>query len=352
MKYTSSEAWRRNVERAADEIQRGRAVLMQGENSAALVLALEHTPVAAAVSSAVRPGCVVLPAATARQIGYDTGAEGVVRFAVDVVDGDSGFTLAEPSGKSAHVVAGDEEDEAARLLARFSGLAPSALVCPLQAYDDVTGIVRVESQDILRYAGLKPSLERVTPEAVNLPIDSAPDARVMAFRDTLTQGTHLAVMVGDLALQPAPLVRLHSSCVTGDILGSLRCDCGGQLQAALAAIAKSGCGVLLYLNQEGRGIGLVNKLRAYGLQDQGMDTVDANIMLGFSPDERDFSIAAQLLRALGVTAVRLLTNNPAKTEAIQKHGIVVIERVALVMETNAHNEAYMATKAARMRHLL
>jgi GTP cyclohydrolase II len=147
------------------------------------------------------------------------------------------------------------------------------------------------------------------------------------------------------------LVRLHSACFTGDVLGSLKCDCGPQLQAAATAMAEAGGGILLYLNQEGRGIGLANKMRAYALQDQGFDTVEANHHLGFQDDERDFRVGATLLSRLGVDRVRLLTNNPAKLAMLEKQGIAVTERVPLVVGKTPQNAAYLATKAAKSGHL-
>ncbi|HHC29260.1 MAG TPA: GTP cyclohydrolase II, partial [Rhodobacterales bacterium] len=148
------------------------------------------------------------------------------------------------------------------------------------------------------------------------------------------------------------LTRLHSACFTGDVLGSVKCDCGPQLHAALAAMGEAGAGVLLYLNQEGRGIGLANKMRAYSLQDQGFDTVEANHRLGFEDDERDFRIGAEILAAMGVRAVRLMTNNPRKVAMMRAHGIEVAERVPLKVGERAENRAYLATKAAKSGHLL
>ena len=159
----------------------------------------------------------------------------------------------------------------------------------------------------------------------------------------------MALLIG----QPngrTPLVRLHSECLTGDVLGSLKCDCGPQLHAAIRAIAAEGWGILLYLRQEGRGIGLVNKLRAYRLQDQGFDTVDANTRLGFAVDARDFGVAARMLRLLGQSRVRLLTNNPAKVAGISAAGIAVDERVPHALPPNPHNAAYLATKRDRTGH--
>ena len=158
------------------------------------------------------------------------------------------------------------------------------------------------------------------------------------------------MVVGAFGGKP-PLVRLHSECLTGDVFGSLKCDCGPQLKEALRIIGEAGGGVLLYLRQEGRGIGLANKLRAYALQDRGLDTVDANRRLGFADDERDYGMAAAMLRALGIDQVRLLTNNPAKVAGLEREGIEVVERVAHHMPTNPHNADYLATKKKTSGHL-
>jgi GTP cyclohydrolase II len=172
---------------------------------------------------------------------------------------------------------------------------------------------------------------------------------------------HLAITLGDLSgsgcddppsALPAPLVRVHSECLTGDALFSLRCDCGFQLRAALEAIAREGRGALLYLRQEGRGIGLGNKIRAYALQDQGADTVEANHQLGFPADAREYGLAVHLLRELGLCRIRLMTNNPAKLDALVKDGVIVVERVAVERGRNPYNEAYLDTKVAKMGHLL
>jgi GTP cyclohydrolase II len=162
----------------------------------------------------------------------------------------------------------------------------------------------------------------------------------------------LALIHGALDTAVPPLVRLHSECITGDVLGSLRCDCGEQLNASLALIAEAASGVLLYLRQEGRGIGLANKIRAYALQDRGLDTVDANLALGLPVDRREYASAAAILLQLGVSKVRLLTNNPLKQHALEQHGVQVVERVPLMMPPNHVNHEYLRTKADRMGHLL
>jgi 3,4-dihydroxy 2-butanone 4-phosphate synthase/GTP cyclohydrolase II len=162
----------------------------------------------------------------------------------------------------------------------------------------------------------------------------------------------LALMRGRLDAETIPLVRLHSECLTGDVLGSLRCDCGEQLQASLALIAQEEAGLLLYLRQEGRGIGLANKIRAYALQDTGLDTVDANLALGLPVDRREYASAAAILRHLGIQRVRLLTNNPLKHAALETHGVRVTERVPLMVPPNPANHHYLRTKADRMGHLI
>lgn len=180
----------------------------------------------------------------------------------------------------------------------------------------------------------------------------AGDFQLCYYQNNLDDKEHLALVCGEVQGQEDVLVRIHSECFTGDVLGSLRCDCGPQLQSAMHQIAAQGSGVILYLRQEGRGIGLLDKMRAYNLQDMGYDTVDANLLLGHDADERDYSLAAQILKDLGIRSVELLTNNPEKIEALEQLGVPVKERVAIETAVHAENAAYLQTKVARMRHLL
>jgi len=175
---------------------------------------------------------------------------------------------------------------------------------------------------------------------------------IHAFEDVETGKEHVALSMGDLTNGQPALARLHSECLTGDGFGSLRCDCGPQLEAAMRQVAKAGHGVILYLRQEGRGIGLVNKIRAYALQDAGADTVEANEQLGFGADLREYAMCGDMLRHLGVTQVRLMTNNPKKVAAVEANGVQVVERVPLISGLNPHNESYMQTKTDKMGHLL
>lgn len=185
-----------------------------------------------------------------------------------------------------------------------------------------------------------------------LPTIASPQGKLHVFRPDNGSDEHYAMEIGRLNRADPVLVRLHSACFTGDVMGSLKCDCGPQLRAALDEMGAQNGGVLLYLNQEGRGIGLANKMRAYSLQDQGYDTVEANHRLGFEDDERDFRLGATILRDMGIRQIRLLTNNPAKIAMMEKQGINVVERVPLQVGKNGLNEAYLATKAAKSGHLL
>jgi 3,4-dihydroxy 2-butanone 4-phosphate synthase/GTP cyclohydrolase II len=171
------------------------------------------------------------------------------------------------------------------------------------------------------------------------------------FYSELDKKEHVALVKGDLSGDEIPIVRVHSECLTGDVFGSMRCDCGSQLHESMKIINKHGCGVLLYMRQEGRGIGLANKIHAYELQDQGMDTVEANVALGFAPDLRDYGIGAQILAELGVHKMKLLTNNPCKVVGLQGYGLDIEERLPIHFETNEHNEKYMSTKKEKMGHI-
>ncbi|MEX2366870.1 MAG: GTP cyclohydrolase II [Pseudohongiellaceae bacterium] len=177
------------------------------------------------------------------------------------------------------------------------------------------------------------------------------DFAIYAFEDAKDRKEHVALVLGELKPDMPVLTRVHSECLTGDALFSLRCDCGSQLQEAMQRIAGNGSGVILYLRQEGRAIGLINKIRAYQLQDQGADTVDANISLGFEPDERSYDICKPIFDHLGISSIELMTNNPLKVEALQKLGIDVVKRLPIIAGENFHNEAYLATKRSKMGHI-
>ncbi len=268
------------------------------------------------------------------------------------LDPDTALRIADPAQDFARAPIGPLRavpiaDEAAAVaalgLARSSGLLPalwlldpgSAAPMPAVAAD---ALQRGAVADVVLIA------------LARLPIDGLPDSQILAFRASDDGQEHVALLIGAFAGEP-PLVRLHSECLTGDVFGSLKCDCGPQLREALRLIGAAGGGVLLYLRQEGRGIGLANKLRAYALQDRGLDTVEANLRLGFEDDERDYAHAAAILRALAIDQVRLLTNNPAKVAGLERAGIRVAGRVAHHMPANPHNADYLAAKRDRSGHL-
>jgi GTP cyclohydrolase II len=267
------------------------------------------------------------------------------------LDQDTALTLADPGQDFARAPIGPlhpiacEHVEAAAValkLVRLAGLSPALWVInPVAALGGVT-VSLTEARD------WGPGVSLVA--RAQLPLEGLPDTQIVAFRASDDGEEHVALVIGAFGGKP-PLVRLHSECLTGDVFGSLKCDCGPQLKEALRLIGAAGGGVLLYLRQEGRGIGLANKLRAYALQDRGLDTVDANARLGFADDERDYQVAAAMLRALGVDRVRLLTNNPNKVAALEAAGIAVAERVAHHMPANLHNADYLATKRKKSGHL-
>ena len=248
--------------------------------------------------------------------------------------------LAEP------IAAGDAAT-AALELARRAGILPAFLMLSGADAEEVT------AADL---AAWKHSANLTIQSRARLPVEALEESEIVAFRARDDLREHVALILGHQSSERTPLVRLHSECLTGDVLGSLKCDCGPQLDAALAAMAEEarhgGWGVLLYLRQEGRGIGLINKLRAYQLQDQGFDTVEANERLGLPSEARDFPVAARMLALLGVGPIRLLTNNPAKVAALEAAGVTVTQRVPHALPANAHNRRYLATKRDRSGHLL
>ena len=240
-----------------------------------------------------------------------------------------------------------EVARAAIALAKSAQLLPAAVMVDAPAPQ---GLTRLDPATALTLLAHEAQLAPVA--AARVPMRAAEAGRLHIFRPDDGGAEHYAIEIGAPDREKPVLARLHSACFTGDVLGSLKCDCGPQLDAALTQMGHEGAGVLLYLNQEGRGIGLANKMRAYSLQDQGFDTVEANHRLGFEDDERDFRLGATLLRNLGFGQVRLLTNNPAKVKMLEANGIAVTERVPLHVGMSRHNAAYLATKAAKSGHIL
>jgi 3,4-dihydroxy 2-butanone 4-phosphate synthase/GTP cyclohydrolase II len=255
------------------------------------------------------------------------------------------------------------QTEAAVDLARIAGLQPAGVICEIMNEDGTMArvpaltkfarrhkILMITIADLIRYRMQTEGLVEKVAEA-DLPTDHGP-FRIHGFNSMIDQQTHLALVCGDIGKGDDVLVRVHSKCLTGDVFHSARCDCGSQLESALDQIARAGRGVLLYLNQEGRGIGLANKLRAYALQDQGLDTVEANERLGFKPDQRDYGIGAQILRALGVRSMRLLTNNPRKFVGLQGYGLSVSATIPLEISATATTRKYLKVKKEKLGHHL
>ena len=237
-------------------------------------------------------------------------------------------------------------------LAKSARLLPAVLCVAITDADDfaqANQLVKLDVTETQRALDARSDMDPVI--SARLPMEVSEAGRLHVFRPSDGAEEHYAIEIGRPDRSAPVLSRLHSACFTGDLLGSLKCDCGPQLRAALAQMGKEGSGVLLYLNQEGRGIGLANKMRAYSLQDQGFDTVEANHRLGFEDDERDFRLGADILAALGFDKVRLMTNNPAKVNMMNACGIAVTERVPLIVGENHHNRGYLETKRAKSGHL-
>jgi GTP cyclohydrolase II len=359
------------VQRALADLRCGRAVVVRGgEGTALLAVAAEALTASSLTQLVARARTAAEIAVTARRataagLGEAT-ANVVVVSRPGGLSAELALALADPLTPLPAAARADlvmtpaapfAAATAAVLLAKFARLLPAAAIAQiaddtahdLAAWANRHDLLLVDGGDVFQYSQVIARTLRQVGEA-RVPLAGAEDARLIAFRPVDGGIEHLAVLIGKPT--PPALVRLHSECFTGDLLGSLRCDCGDQLRGAVREIAAAGGGVLLYLSQEGRGIGLVNKLRAYALQDRGFDTLDANEQLGFDGDERIYQPAAQMLRQLGMTRVRLLTNNPDKVEALRYFGIEVSERVPHRFPNNRHNEAYLLTKQRRSGHLM
>ncbi|MBK7887870.1 MAG: bifunctional 3,4-dihydroxy-2-butanone-4-phosphate synthase/GTP cyclohydrolase II [Bacteroidetes bacterium] len=265
--------------------------------------------------------------------------------------------------KSGGVLRRAGHTEAAVDIASIAGLQPSATIVEIMNEDgsmarlpellilaEKYGMKIVSIEDLIKYRLEKESLiERMV--SVHMPTTFG-DFDLIAYRHIETGQEHLALRKGEWTKDEPILVRVHSSCITGDIFGSCRCDCGPQLHKAMEMIEKEGKGVILYMNQEGRGIGLLNKLRAYNLQEQGFDTVEANLKLGFKMDERDYGVGAQILRDLGITKMKLLTNNPTKRAGLIGYGLEIVDRIPIEITPNPHNQRYLETKRDKMGHTI
>ena len=371
------------VERAMAELRRGGIVVLRGsDGSGGLVIAAESCgPRALQRLQGLAQEAPVL--VTTRRRAEAIGMEIPPHIAGGMGETNKPITLDLPEGVPVDIILRPHESEqagrhialshlsrpvasrapqvaeAAIELAKIARLLPAVVVGPLSRdpgnkrrdWAREQDLLYVEAGEIASYEETAARTLQQVAQA-HVPLEGAENARILAWRPSDGGKEHLAIVVGEIDPTEPVLIRLHSECFTGDLLGSLRCDCGLQLRGAIEQIAKLGSGVLLYLAQEGRGIGLVNKLRAYELQDDGFDTIDANEQLGFDADERIYAPAATLLTRMGIKRVRLMTNNPQKIAQLERYGIEVSERVAHSFPANGHNENYLRTKAERAGHLL
>ncbi len=346
--------------RARGDLRMGVPVLLTGPEGAALVVAVEGLAPArlAEVRALGQPVLAITArrAETLKARAYDGDLARIVL--PDGVDLAWLRGIADPADDLRLPMKGPLQtlrDGSAGLHRAALGLVKSAHLLPAALVVPVPDAFAAESLTRLRLEEIAPTLASLPPMAevvsARVPLVASSAGRVHIFRPRDGGEEHYAIEIGRPDRAKPVLARLHSACFTGDVLGSLKCDCGPQLQTALAQMGEAGAGVLLYLNQEGRGIGLANKMRAYSLQDQGFDTVEANHRLGFEDDERDFRIGAQILRELGFSAVRLMTNNPRKLEMLKACGLEVTERVPLHVGQTRQNAGYLATKAAKSGHL-
>jgi len=267
-------------------------------------------------------------------------------------------------GRNGGVMVRAGQTEGSIDLARLSGLKPAGVICEvmdedgsmarmpaLEEFSEKHGIGICTIADLIEYRMRKESFVRRSAETI-IPTSIAGEFKAVVYENDVDDLLHIAMVKGKIDPEKAVLVRVHSECLTGDIFGSLRCDCGDQLQTAMEMIDQEGSGVLLYIRQEGRGIGLVNKIKAYALQDQGLDTVEANERLGFQPDLRNYGIGAQILVDLGVKKMRLLTNNPKKMVGLDGYGLKIVEQMEIETEPNEYNRRYLKCKQLKMGHLL
>jgi len=348
------------VDRAIADLRRGSAIVVRDQQHLVLMLASEGVgaeSLAAFESNTRSTASLAITGPRAKVLGFsqDRSASLLVRYPGGL-SADEIEYLSDPTscldsielGKF-HISQAGKIESACLLLTKLARLLPAAVLVGIDSPPE--NVLVVDASQIESYKTDSARSLRIVSRA-RVPLDDIENASLVAFRPTDGGIEHFAIVVGDPDLAHPVLVRLHSECFTGDLLGSMRCDCGSQLRGGIQAMAKEGSGVLLYLAQEGRGIGLVNKLRAYQLQDSGYDTVDANLQLGFDEDERVYLPAAQMLKLMGIERVRLMTNNPIKMDALSRYGIEVTERVRHVFAANPHNSGYLQTKATKAGHLI
>jgi GTP cyclohydrolase II len=356
----------RGVHRAVADLRRGTPVLLTGE--VPLVLLAAETASAGGLAEfaalAADPPLLLLAPMRAAAVLHRPVQQGqpamALRLSEALLAPEMLLSLADPTVEQMlpalpELAPAPALAAGALALVKLARLLPAVLAAPVgpgaAAAVERLHLLSVPAEDVLAYPATSALGLKQVAEA-SVPLRSAEHTRIIAFRAPDAGIEHLAILVGRPEESEAPLVRIHSECFTGDLLGSMRCDCGEQLRGAIARMAEAGSGALIYLAQEGRGIGLVNKLRAYALQDRGLDTLDANRALGWGADERNFMVAATILEALGISRIRLLTNNPDKLAALAACGVTIVGREAHAFAPNGVNDHYLATKAERFGHLL
>ena len=347
------------VDRAISELRRGALVRVYDAHTSFLTLAVDAlTPdyLDLLTQLGSTPPQLIMTGTRVNVLGIDkadrpvsviSSPEGLTLDLIEYLANPLSVLMTQPSMTNLEVQDAGPLAQTCVTLSKLARLLPAALIVEGRGNADIPSVHASSIQSYMTIAAH--SLTQVGEARV--PLENAENTRVVAFRPRDGGIEHLAIIVGDINPAEPVLVRLHSECFTGDLVGSLRCDCGSQLRGAIGEMTLAGSGILLYLAQEGRGIGLVNKLRAYQLQDAGFDTVDANLQLGFDSDERNYLPAAQMLRMLGVSRVKLMTNNPAKVAALGKCDIEVVERVPHIYPSNQHNDDYLRVKAAKSGHL-
>ncbi|MEO3433863.1 GTP cyclohydrolase II [Inquilinus sp. CAU 1745] len=351
------------VDRAMTDLRRGRAILVEDGETGMLAAAIETAAEPLLRRMAALAGMAPSLAITAdRAAALGLGIGNMLIRPPRTIDigwmRRVGYGAPADLPETVAPEAAPPAAEAALDLAKQAHLLPALAVAPIDAERRAMADALRETGDLLSVKA-RDALARPAQEAralarvgeASVPLGDCEQARFIVFRAADGVTEHVAILVGEPDGGP-PLARLHSACLTGDLFGSLRCDCGEQLRLAIRSIAAGGWGVLLYLAQEGRGIGLANKMRAYHLQDTGLDTIDADRMLGFGADERRYGVAVAMLRQLGIDRVRLMTNNPGKLSALADSGIAIVERVPLLGAINPHNRRYLTAKAERAGHVL